>query len=145
MLQSCVGYSSNLPEEQVSSNMFKVEDRTKGKFFKETGFTNHGEQGYSKGHYKKILIQGNSPSTNGVRYVVSEYGNEWCGITLYVVIPIPLKLPVCNEYKKTWDYYDDGRYVQTITTVNEHLNSCGLNAIMATGGHDIGSKLCVAN
>src|SRR3989338_11335204 len=36
--------------------------------------------------------------TNGIVTLESE--REWCGVTLWAIIPIPLKLPVCESYTK---------------------------------------------
>lgn len=52
---------------------------------------------YYKNGTKHLWSQNEHP-TNGSVTVESE--RRWCGLTLWAIVPIPLKLPVCNKYIK---------------------------------------------
>ena len=38
--------------------------------------------------------------------VTLESERRWCGLTVWAVLPVPLKLPVCSEYVEV-DFADD--------------------------------------
>ncbi len=63
---------------------------------------------------EELLEKHGSPDKNihESTYIYTNKKNQWCGITLYAVVPIPFMAPVCSEETK----YDikDG-YVKKIT------------------------------
>lgn len=62
----------------------------------------------------------------------SETTREWCGVSLWlIVLPVPLKLPVCSSYSETAfgnDIFGDERaliYTTHSVDKNPYLHACG--------------------
>ena len=98
--------------------------------------------------YNQLLARDTTPVIT--RTERSDASRQWCGISLWlVVLPVPLKLPVCSAYTETAygnDIFGDERVL--ITTIHSvakdpYLNACGPFMFLGPIGHGYeGNALC---
>ncbi|WP_313326408.1 hypothetical protein [Pseudomonas qingdaonensis] len=98
--------------------------------------------------YRQLLGRDITPHIT--RTERSEATWEWCGISLWlVVLPVPLKLPVCSTYTEAafgHDRFGDERVLMYTThsvDKNPYLNACGPFMFLAPIMHGYeGNALC---
>ncbi len=78
---------------------------------------------------------------NGTKKLISH--TAWCGITLWVLIPIPLKLPVCENYMEA-TYENNEPTSVTVHLKDSRIYACGPFMWVAMGKNPYyeGNFLC---
>jgi hypothetical protein len=111
LLSGCVGVSL-----QESDRVFNV--NPENSFELRPG---GGHSGGLKGDHKPWYTE--KHPVNGTKKLISH--TAWCGITLWALIPIPLKLPVCEHYMEA-TYVDNEPTSITVNLTNNYsFYACG--------------------
>ena len=110
-LTGCVGFSSYIEMDVVRDR--DLEGESNGNVFVYVGSTK-----------AQILAREGKPDSYGLfsnNKWIYEYGfnGEWCGVVPFVIVPIPLILPICNEGDVQFTFKNDVVIKHTVTRVRE--------------------------
>lgn len=111
-LQGCVGYTLLRKETGTPTSDVRVA----GDLL--IGTPVHTRQDFLAAYGEPVLAGGNQDFT----FLTNRWA--WCGVLVWVVVPVPLAAPVCSETSQV-QFRDDIAVLQTDTQVRERSRLCG--------------------